>query len=305
MLSKVAFGQLKQKPVLRSQSQVSQLTSSKSLAHSNTLSDVLQTTLDVNELLSIYVEFINSRLDIESLQFVSDDQIFSLLGNYHQSQRQHAVMLYADKDYLGQLIYGLKHPLSMPQQMKLEQWHRELTFPLRNAIKFSQLHRLAVRDHLTGLGNRALLEEVLEHLHITQQRQQDARHAVMLLDLDGFKEVNDEHGHQQGDDILRIFAELLKTTVRDSDQVFRFGGDEFVVVMEHTTLYQAQEVYNRIREAVAASDMLSRYQLSTSAGTAQLECFNTVDETLAEADQRLYQAKHKGKNRHCGSIGCN
>ena len=304
MLTKVAFGKVKQPQPVRSQSQVSQLTSSRDLSRSNTLTEVLQTTLDTHQLLSVYADFLKTRLDVEALQFVSDDQLFSLIGDFDQSQIQHAVMLYADQAYLGQLVYGLKRPLTVTQKLRLEQWHRELTFPLRNALKFSQLHRLAVRDHLTGLGNRALLEEVLEHLHIKQQRQKNGSHSVMLLDLDGFKDVNDEHGHQQGDDILRVFAELLRTTVRDSDQVFRFGGDEFVIVMEDTNLYQAQDVYNRIRTAVDSCDTLSRYGLSTSAGTAQLECFNTVEQSLDEADQRLYQAKHGGKNRHCGAVGC-
>ncbi len=304
MLSKVVFGKVKAHNAIRSQSQVSQLTCSKELSRSNTLTEVLQTTLDAHQLLSVYAEFIKVRIDIEALQFVSDDQLFNLIGEFGDNHHQHAVMLYADQSYLGQMVYSLKQPLSMQQKMRLEQWHRELTFPLRNALKFSQLHRLAVRDHLTGLGNRALLEEVLEHLHIKLTRQKEGCHAVMLLDLDGFKAVNDQHGHHQGDDILRIFAELLKSTVRDSDQVFRFGGDEFVVVMEDTNHHQAQDVYQRIRQAVANCQELSCYQLSTSAGTAQLECFNTVAQTLEEADKHLYRAKHGGKNRHCGSQGC-
>ena len=305
MLTKVAFGKVRSPQALRSQSQVSQLTSSHDLSRSDSLTEVLQTTLDTHQLLSVYADFLKSRLDINALQFVSDDQLFSLVGDFEHNDMQHAVMLYADQTYLGQMVYGLKRPLTMTQKQRLEQWHRQLTFPLRNALKFSQLHRLAVRDHLTGLGNRALLEEVLDHLHVKQQRLKQGNHSVMLLDLDGFKDVNDAHGHQQGDDILRLFAELLRTTVRDSDQVFRFGGDEFVIVMEDTNLYQAQDVYNRIRQAVDACETLSRYGLSTSAGTAQLECFNSVEQTLDEADQRLYQAKHGGKNRHCGSIGCN
>lgn len=304
MLSKVAFGKTKSQSAVRSQSQVSQLTSSRDLSRSEALTDILQTTLDTHQLLSVYAEFIAARLPVDSLQFVSDDQIFNLVGDYTASDYQHVVMLYADQSYLGQLVYDLSRPLTMPQKMRLEQYHRELTFPLRNAIKFSRLHRMAVRDHLTGLGNRALLDEVLDHLHVKLQRETDRSHSIMVLDLDGFKAVNDEYGHNQGDDILRTFANLLKQTVRDSDQVFRFGGDEFVVVMEDTNLYQAQDVYIRIRNALTESTVMANFNLSTSAGTAQLESFLTIEQTIEEADQRLYQAKHGGKNRHCGSIGC-
>ncbi|MGM0481601.1 MAG: GGDEF domain-containing protein [Pseudomonadota bacterium] len=310
MLAKVAFGKNKSAPVIktgqsfRSQSQVSQLTLSRDLSQSSSLADALQTTLDSNQLLSIYAEFIRSRVTIDALQFVSDDQIFNLFGEYHDNDYQHVVMLYADKTFLGQLVYSLKRPLTLPQKVRLEQFHRELTFPLRNAMDFSRLHRQAVRDHLTGLGNRALLDEILTHLHIKQRRDQERSHCVMMLDLDGFKDVNDEYGHQQGDDILRTFADLIKQAVRDSDQVFRFGGDEFVIVMEDTDLYQAQTVYQRLRLALAACSELQMYNLTISAGTARLNSLMPVEQIMQEADQRLYQAKQSGKNQHCGSIGC-
>lgn len=308
MLAKVAFGKNKSAPVIktdhpfRSQSQVSQLTSSDDLAQSANLADALQTTLDSNKLLSIYAGFVQNRIPIEALQFISGDQIFNLFGNYQDNDYQHVVMLYADKSYLGQLIYSLKRPLTLPHKLRLEQYHRELTFPLRNAMDFSRLHRQAVRDHLTGLGNRALLDEILTHLHVKQQRDADRSHCVMMLDLDGFKAVNDEYGHQQGDDILCIFANLLQHAVRDSDQVFRFGGDEFVIVMEDTDLYQAQTVYRRIQLALEACSELQMYRLTTSAGTAKLNGFAPAEQIMQDADQRLYQAKKKGKNQLCDSI---
>lgn len=299
MLHKVNFAKSESSNELRSQSQVSQLTSSKDLSRSESLSEVLQTTLDTNQLLSVFAEFVSERMTLEALQFVSDDQICNLLGDFSDNHHQHSVMLYADKEYLGQLVYNLKRPLTMPQKLRLEKWHRELTFPLRNALKFTALHRMAVRDHLTGLGNRALLEEVMQHLHVKQQREKTHSHAIMILDLDGFKTVNDVYGHYQGDEILKHFACLLRDIVRDSDQVFRFGGDEFIIVMEDTSPHQAEEVYGRIREATLADSLISQFAISTSAGTAQLECFNDVQQTLEEADQFLYQAKRKGKNRHC------
>lgn len=306
MLNKVSIGRSKNKApaALRSQSQVSQLTNSCDLARSDSLTDVLQTTLEPHRLLSVYAGYISDRLSIAALQFISEDEIFNLLGDFQGADFQHAVMLYADNDYLGQLIYQFKRPISTSLKSQLEAFHRQLTFPLRNALTFSQVQRTAVRDHLTGLGNRGLLEEVLDHLHVKQQREESGVHSLMILDLDGFKEVNDEFGHHQGDSILKLFAELLKSTLRDSDQVFRFGGDEFVVVMENTDQYQAEGVYQRVNKALFNCKVLTSFNLSISAGTAQLESFLTVEQTMEQADQHLYQAKHGGKNRHCSLTGC-
>lgn len=283
----------------KTQSIVSQLTSATDLQHkSTTLSERLQTTLDVHQVLSLYADYLVSRMAIKAFQFVSDDQIISLVGDYEDHANEYSVMLYAETEYLGQLVYQFKRSLSYTSKLRLEQMHKQLTFPLRNAMRFSQLRQVAVRDHLTGLGNRALLDETLDHLGARLKRQQNESHVVMLLDLDGFKAVNDRHGHQQGDKVLKQFSRLLQQQLRDTDRVFRYGGDEFVLLLENTTVVQADDVFNRIRQALMSDIPLGTFNMGISAGSLVMEAFHSSQEVIDEADRRLYAAKVAGKNRH-------
>ncbi|MCA1767296.1 MAG: GGDEF domain-containing protein, partial [Idiomarina sp.] len=260
----------------KTQAIISQLTSSTDLQSKSTpLSERLQTSLDLNQVLSIYTEYMLQRLPVSTLQFISDDQIINLVGDYESRANEFSVMLYADKEYLGQMIYQFKRPPSYVNKVRLEQMHRQLTFPLRNAMQFSRLKKIAVRDHLTGLGNRALLDETLEHLSARLKRDSSQSHIVMLLDMDGFKTVNDRHGHQQGDEALKQFGNLLQQQLRDTDRVFRYGGDEFVLILENTRPQQAEEIFSRIRNALNSDIELAIFNLGVSAGSLVMESFHS------------------------------
>jgi diguanylate cyclase (GGDEF)-like protein len=238
------------------------------------------------------------RLPVSALQFISDDQIINLIGDYESLESEYSVMLYADKEYLGQMVYQFKRQPSYVNKVRLEQMHRQLTFPLRNAMHFSRLRKVAIRDHLTGLGNRALLDETLEHISARLKRDNKQSHIVMLLDMDGFKNVNDRHGHQQGDEVLKLFGNLLQQQLRDTDRVFRYGGDEFVLILENTRPAQAEDVFRRIRDALDNDISLATFNIGVSAGSLVMESFHSPQDIIDEADRRLYAAKVAGKNQH-------
>ncbi|RUO73330.1 GGDEF domain-containing protein [Idiomarina ramblicola] len=283
----------------KTQAIISQLTSSTDLqSRSTPLSERLQTSLDLHQVLSIYAEYMLQRLPVSALQFISDDQIINVVGDYENRESEFSVMLYADKEYLGQMVYQFKRPPSYVNKVRLEQMHRLLTFPLRNAIQFSRLRKVAVRDHLTGLGNRALLDETLEHLSARLKRDNNQSHSVMLLDMDGFKAVNDRHGHQQGDEVLKQFGRLLQQQLRDTDRVFRYGGDEFVLILENTQAEQAEEIFSRIRNALNNDINLATFNIGVSAGSLVMESFHSPQDIIDEADRRLYAAKVAGKDQH-------
>ncbi|MGM0630283.1 MAG: GGDEF domain-containing protein [Pseudomonadota bacterium] len=283
----------------KTQAIISQLTSSTDLKSKSTpLSERLQTSLDLHQVLSIYTEYMLQRLPVTALQFISDDQIINLVGDYQSRDSEYSVMLYADNEYLGQMVYQFKRAPSYVNKIRLEQMHRNLTFPLRNAIHFARLRKVAVRDHLTGLGNRALLDETLEHLSARLKRDSSQSHIVMLLDMDGFKAVNDRHGHQQGDEVLKQFGLLLQQQLRDTDRVFRYGGDEFVLILENTQPEQAEEVFLRIRNALNNDIKLATFNIGFSAGSLAMESFHSAQDIIDEADRRLYAAKVAGKDQH-------
>jgi two-component system cell cycle response regulator len=160
---------------------------------------------------------------------------------------------------------------------------------------------LAVIDELTGLYNRRYFERHLA-IMLDKAREQERDMAVMLIDMDFFKAVNDSHGHDIGDAVLREFAQRLRRNIRGVDLACRFGGEEFVVLMPDTDYRQAQGVAERVREAVAERRFEVKagrsLAVTVSVGLALNEAeTDTPDVILKRADVALYRAKREGRNR--------
>jgi diguanylate cyclase (GGDEF)-like protein/PAS domain S-box-containing protein len=174
------------------------------------------------------------------------------------------------------------------ERRRAEQDLRELT---------AVLTERAVRDPLTGLANRALLEERLRTSLARDARSGEST-GLLFLDLDGFKEVNDQHGHAVGDAVLRAVADRLSAAVRPSDTVARLGGDEFVILVESATDLALSALVARLRHAVthpfAVHDLDLR--VGVSIGVA-LSRGGSDDPSglLAQADARMYDAKRRGR----------
>ncbi len=160
---------------------------------------------------------------------------------------------------------------------------------------------LAVTDELTGLYNRRYFDRHLS-LMLEKAREQERDMAVMLIDMDFFKAVNDTHGHAIGDVVLKEFAERLKRNIRGVDLACRFGGEEFVVLMPDTDYRQAQGVAERVRTSVAErgfeTNSTRALTVTVSVGVALNEHdADTPEMILKRADIALYRAKREGRNR--------
>lgn len=162
------------------------------------------------------------------------------------------------------------------------------------------LRKMAHHDHLTGLANRSLLDESLLQA-IERAKRNKSKIAILLADLDGFKPVNDTHGHDMGDELLKIIADRLKATVRSSDTVARIGGDEFVLLLDtikgpHDAIHMAEKALAAIREPalVRGADL----RVSASIGVAIFPDDGIEAETLLKhADRAMYSAKLAGRNQ--------
>ncbi len=154
----------------------------------------------------------------------------------------------------------------------------------------------AVHDPLTGLANRTLLRDRLEHAVARADREGGAT-GILFVDLDGFKEVNDAHGHAAGDDVLVELASRLRRTVRPADTVARLGGDEFVVVCEDVDEASALALGERLLESIESPLAIRdvKHHLSASIGVALGPC--DPDTLLAHADTAVYRAKAAGRGR--------
>ena len=158
---------------------------------------------------------------------------------------------------------------------------------------------LATRDELTGLINRRAMLDLMALEHSRSLR--SGRPLLLAqLDIDHFKPINDQHGHATGDRALQAFAGTVRASLRDSDVLARWGGEEFVLMLTDTSADQARGLLERIRQAVQALEIAhsaGSLQLTVSIGLAQHLPGDTVEHTLERADQALYRAKALGRNR--------
>ena len=162
-----------------------------------------------------------------------------------------------------------------------------------------ELARLSVTDRLTGIYNRMKLDEALA-AEIQRCRRYDQALAIVLLDIDHFKRINDTYGHQAGDRALIDIAHLLSEGSRETDVVGRWGGEEFMIVLPHTDLTGAGRLAEKMRTTIAAHEFSGIGQQTASFGVAAYRIDDQPNDLVARADAALYEAKHAGRNRVAG-----
>jgi diguanylate cyclase (GGDEF)-like protein len=155
----------------------------------------------------------------------------------------------------------------------------------------------AFTDHLTGLANRRRFERQLER-EVERTRRSGRPFCLLMLDIDNFKLVNDTHGHETGDEVLRQLSKVLQEETRGIDLSARVGGEEFAVILTETELENGLEVSERLRAAVEKAEMPEQQRITASFGLAEFpRSANTAAELFTAADTAMYEAKGQGRNR--------
>jgi diguanylate cyclase (GGDEF)-like protein len=188
----------------------------------------------------------------------------------------------------------------------LERQNAVLSFEISTRKEYeAQLKKIAITDPLTKINNRRFFFELAEK-ELDRARRHKLPLAVILFDIDHFKQVNDTHGHLVGDQVLISLAETCKTTLRNIDIFARYGGEEFIVLMPETDLVEAEIVAQRIRSEIEASNIKSEFLTKNTSLTITISlgvtCFTgeselTVPVLVQRADIALYQSKKQGRNR--------
>ena len=192
-------------------------------------------------------------------------------------------------DHLRALVFlgasvGLLHVLAQTKEQAAE---------ARSAA--AAMAALAHTDALTGIANRRLLHTTLEQ-QLAETLADEAPLAVILRDVDHFKQVNDTHGHDVGDAVLRVLADVLRGSARDGDLVGRWGGEEFLVIAPRTTLHDAAVLAERCRMAIADTTFPVAGQVTASLGVAVHQLGDSAWQLLRRADDALYLAKRSGRD---------
>jgi len=261
--------------------------------------EALAATHDANQLLRVIVEAAVEATGARGARLLSDDGSIVESGDPDAPGERLEFALSASRTAFGTLsIVG--DSFDEEQRMAASSLASHATIALENARLHRIVERQALVDGLTGIANRRQCEEALT-TEIAQADRLGTPLTLVLADLDDFKTVNDDHGHAVGDDVLREFSSVLRSTLRDSDLAGRWGGEEFLLLLPGADAEGGAHLADRVRAVLGERAFLGRdgevVNVTCSFGVAQHRAGGNERDLYAAADQALYRAKRNGKNR--------
>ena len=264
------------------------------------LLQALQTSLNIQDVLSSFFKHIQPLVSVSGLGLTLKDKETNFKAG-RNSIHSCNYGLNTEEGYLGEIVMTRSRRFSEDELMTIEMFIGSLVFALRNAIRYQEALTLALLDPLTLLGNRAALESSIKReLPFAVRHHQDL--SILMIDVDFFKSINDSYGHDKGDHVLREIAKTIQTICRETDLTFRYGGEEFLVILRNTNLQGAQIIAERLRQQIASTAIPLReggaIRPTVSIGISTL--YQGQKEKAADlfkrADIALYNAKSSGRN---------
>jgi len=287
-LQRLGFGQ--QPPILERPVSLAQLRQQLCLQ--------LQTSLEPQRILGLFFREIQRLVPLDALSY--EHKATDLRLEF--GQRGHHSISYSlshEGEHLGELVFRRNQRFSDQEQGHLESLLSALLFPMRNTLLYRAATQSALRDPLTDTGNRIAMDQTLQR-EIDMSRRHLQPLSLLMLDIDHFKRINDNHGHSAGDEVLKAVAAAIKSQLRNVDMVFRFGGEEFLILLSNTGREAAALVGERLRFATQAKEYLAdgkSVELTVSLGCSTLLPGESAESLLRRADSALYVAKREGRNR--------
>ena len=287
-LQRLGFGQ--QPPILERPVSLAQLRQQLCLQ--------LQTSLEPQRILGLFFREIQRLVPLGALSY--EHKATDLRLEF--GQRGHHSISYSlshEGEHLGELVFRRNQRFSDQEQGHLESLLSALLFPMRNTLLYRAATQSALRDPLTDTGNRIAMDQTLQR-EIDMSRRHLQPLSLLMLDIDHFKRINDDHGHSAGDEVLKAVAAAIKSQLRNVDMVFRFGGEEFLILLSNTGREAAALVGERLRFATQAKEYSAdgkSVELTVSLGCSTLLPGESAESLLRRADSALYVAKREGRNR--------
>ena len=262
------------------------------------LATILQSTLELNKLLELFDDELSTLVKHDGLKYVNKVEVHTVTFGEEARHSCSYRLVLLDND-IGELTLYRHTRFEQDETLLLENTIAALVYPLRNAILYKQAVEKAYRDPLTGVNNRAALDNALEQ-EINLAQRHETPLSIIILDVDMFKRVNDTYGHIAGDAVLKRIAESMTECARGSDVIYRYGGEEFVILLRNTDEPGATLLAERIRKAIES--ILLKYdnfdiRFTASAGLATLSKTDNFESLLERCDKALYAAKEQGRNR--------
>ncbi|HEU5243362.1 MAG TPA: diguanylate cyclase [Gaiellaceae bacterium] len=259
--------------------------------------EALAATHDAKQLLRIVAAAALEATSARGSRIVSADGSGVTSGDADGEGERLIVPLTASSERFGTLEL-VSDSFSKEQRMNAASLAAHAVVALDNARLHAMVERQALVDGLTGLANRRATADAL-HAEAARAERLETPFSVVLADLDEFKEVNDVYGHAVGDDVLRVFAEVLRETLRESDVAGRWGGEEFLLLLPGADEEGAAQLADRVRRGLAARSIhgVPDLHVTASFGVAEYAGETHTEQLVAAADSALYRAKRAGKDR--------
>jgi diguanylate cyclase (GGDEF)-like protein len=258
----------------------------------------LQSTLEINNLMEIFNEEVSRHIPHDGLEYNHPaGKLQIAIGKKRRFSYGYQLILLEES--LGEITFSRSTAISTQEANRLETLLCALLHPLRNCIFYKRAIETAFKDPVTAINNRASMDATLQR-DLDLARRHKAPLSLIMVDIDKFKSVNDTYGHIVGDAVLRDVAGCITESTRKSDCVFRFGGEEFSIVLSNTGLGGAKLLAERVRLAVAKQKF--RYdelviQVTVSLGLTCYQEGDVLKSLVERADKALYEAKLRGRNR--------
>ncbi|WP_394752785.1 GGDEF domain-containing protein [Crenothrix sp.] len=262
------------------------------------LSNALQTTLEFKKLLTIFSSKINSLIPHNAYAY--SNTLFDMEINQGVvSKYSCSYALKAGDQELGELTLMRNHKFVDEELDLLENLLCLLLYPLKNTTLYHQALKMAATDQLTQTLNRVSFNDTVKR-EMNSAKLNGTDLSIIFLDIDHFKDINDQYGHDCGDSTLVAVARLIKETLRKSDTIFRFGGEEFVILVSQMDLENAELLARRIRTAIECNILvydMKPIKVTASLGVSTLHSDDSFDTFIKRADHAMYKAKGKGRNQ--------
>lgn len=271
---------------------------SKPLSHARyRLLTGLQTTLDLDRILTLFHEESSELVDHCGLVYVNESHNLQIsVGSVELHSCSYRLI--TQRDNLGELVLYHSARFSDADLDTLETLLSSLLCPLRNALQYRAAIDASMTDPLTGAGNRlAMMTNLERELNLARRYHHEL--SVLVIDIDKFKKINDTEGHSAGDNVLREMVRLINKVNRNTDLCYRYGGEEFVVVLSKTDKYGAMVIAERLREAVADLRICAEsgpIQITVSVGASSFSESDCTEDLLNRADKAMYKIKNQGGN---------
>jgi diguanylate cyclase (GGDEF)-like protein len=262
------------------------------------LSDLLSRNLEIEQIIEVFMAEISDEVNFCGYRFRCED-VSSTIESGMIEGFNATYRLKIQNRMLGELTLFKLSSFNSRELCELEDILCALIYPIKNALMYQIALKSAYRDPLTGLNNRTSMEKNLPR-EIDLAKRYNQSMALLVMDLDGFKEINDGFGHDVGDQVLREVAEAISHVVRNTDLVYRYGGDEFVGGLAQTDIHGAIDVCERIRSSIEGLDLSvfgENARVRISIGITLVRQGDNFLSAFKRADKALYQAKVNGKNQ--------